>query len=239
MGTKIRAFWLVLAFIFLTSGIAAAASPRLDSLRAAVYSQLDVKDGGDRKITSAKVTRAINRAYEHVANRLPAIEATDTVVISKADDGGVLPDDFRTIGDVFRLWGDTIRVQLDVTPFDSLDVLAPTLDENIHQILLTGDISPLNPRRCYVFNGRLYLHPKYAIDTTRSDTLQVHYYAAAETLVDDTATVKVTGGYIEPIILYSCSLLSMTRNDFEAAMAYMQMYAVVAGDKNIIDIGGQ
>jgi len=210
MGTKVLVFLLL-------AGSALAGSdpiyPRLDSMQAAVYAQLNISSSGTSRITSAKVRYALNRAQAKTATDFPVIEKQDTVIIVRASEGGSLNADFQRLFQVFKRRGDTLRYPMHIIPVDSLSLLKPS----VSQVRTTVE----SPALCWSYGRKLWTHPK-VIGTP--DTFFVDYYALPDRMDSLRDTCYVPGEYLEHVIFYACGLLSATRELFDEANWYLQWY---------------
>lgn len=200
-------------------------NPRLDSLQAAVYAQLNIKAGGSRKITDVVVTRAINRAIIATCTDYPALELTDTVLVGRSDTLGTLPAKFDRFRTVFRLRGDTLMIPLLVINPDSLQNYKKDLKSYRHQ-----KANPLSPDLCWTHGIKLRLYPKFVGKTSTSiDTMQITFFGIDAGLSNDSDTTIVDPRYINKIILYACGEVSATRQNFDDAGYYFRRYGGQTG----------
>lgn len=195
-------------------------SPRLDSMRLAVYSQLGINTTGSRGVPAATVNRALNRGLSQTCIDYPAIEALDTLFLQRDSEGVALADDFLRLKAVFRIIvGDSVRLPIRILNVDQIQGEFPASQDNSDQ-----KSNRLNPENCFTYQGRLFLHPKYLGTTDAVDTLLIHYFAMGNPLLADDSAAIVLPEYIEKIIHYACSEVSATRQNFSDASYYLQRY---------------
>lgn len=195
-------------------------SPALDSLREAVFAQLNIRPGGSRRITAEIVNKALNRGQAQVCIDYPALEKIDTVLVNRYDTGGTLPADFRSLRSVWRCIGDTVYVPLTIINPDSARILISQYQEMKHD-----KQNPLSPMYCWTHGRKLRLWPRFIGGTTTVDTLQIEYFALGAALVNDSDSTRIAPDYINKLIFYACADVSAVRLDFEEAAYYLARYA--------------
>lgn len=195
-------------------------SPRLDSMRLAVYSQLGINTTGSRGVPAATVNRALNRGLSQTCIDYPAIEALDTLFLQRDSEGVALADDFLRLKAVFRIIGDdSLRLPIRILNVDQIQAEFPTTALNIDK---KPDRS--SPAACFTYQGRLFPQPKYLGTTDAVDTLLIHYFAMGNPLLADDSAAIVLPEYVEKIIQYACAEVSATRQNFSDASYYLQRY---------------
>lgn len=196
-------------------------SPRLDSLRLYVASQLNLKEGGTQGIPLAKIDRAISRGYSQVCIDYPAIEALDTVTLKRDNEGVSLAANFLRLSAAYKLVDSTVRIPMTIVNVSDLSAQFPTFEENKDK---RGET--ISPRSCYTYNGRFFTHPKDRSGAVSTDSTLylIQYYAMGQPLLSADSTVDVLPEYVEKVIQYACFVLSITQQDFAAAQFYFQHY---------------
>lgn len=234
-GCRIAVWILVFLLLPFTLKLRAAqgytSDPSLDSLTVAVLSQLGIKITGNRFITTGMVDRAINQGYSEVCINFPAIEAVDTVVVTKTGEGGALPANFVAFHSVFKIAGDTLRYPMEIVDSDTLSMTVVGLEEAIQK-----KAQFLSPKQVFVWDTLLVTFPKYREASPNADTFVVFYYAMGETLSAGTDSCRVKPGYLNRVIYYACSRIAATRLQFELAAFYYGWYEtgrppIVGGSK--------
>ena len=202
-------------------------SPRLDSLQAAVYSRLNIKAGGSRRINDVLVTHAINRAIIATCIDFPALELIDTVLIGKSDTLGTLPAKFHRLRKVWRMRGDTLMIPVMIINPDSVQFYKTERKSYRH-----NKTNPMSPDLCWTHGVKLRMYPKFiGKASTTIDTMQITYFGIDAGLSADADTTIVAPSYIKHIIDYACGDVSMSRNNFNEASAFFQMY----GGRSAVD----
>jgi len=206
----------LLAILLIAGSILAQSQPiypRLDSLEAAIYAQLNVSSTGSSRLTGVRLRYAANRAQARVATDFPALEKTDTVIITRGSEGGTLNSDFQRLFQVFKRRGDTLRYPMHIIPSDSLPLLTPAKPQQ------AGDVE--SPAYCWSWGRTLRTHPKIR---TIADTFFVDYYALPPRMDSLNDTCLIPGEYLELVVFYACGILSGTRELFDEANWYLQWY---------------
>jgi hypothetical protein len=210
MVTKVIVFVLCAGVAF---GQSEPIYPRLDSLNAAVYAQLNVKATGTTRLTAGKLRYALNRAQAKVATDFPALEKSDTVLISRSVEGGTLNADFQRLFAVNKRRGDTLRYALKIIPVDSVPLLNPATPQK------PMDVE--SPAHCWSWGRQLRMHPKIR---GAVDTFYVDYYALPPRMNSLSDTCLIPSEYLELVVFYACGLLSATREGYDEANWYFQWY---------------
>jgi hypothetical protein len=187
--------------------------PREDSMAAAVYSRLNVSATGTTRVTADRVRYALNIAQAQVATDFPALQKTDTVIISRGVEGGALNADFQRLQAVYKRRGDTLRYAMKIVPVDSVPLLSPKKTQEV------SDVE--SPSVCWTWGKYLRTHPKIRGSV---DTFFVDYYALPPRMDSTNDTCLIPGEYLGSVILYASGLLSATREEFDVANWYFQAY---------------
>ncbi len=195
-------------------------SPRLDSLQAAVYAQLNIKAGGSRKITDVVTTKAINRGVMATCATYPALEKIDTVILNRYDSTGTLPADFHRLARVWRIRGDTLLIPVKIVDPDSVEFYKKEQGEFRHK-----KASNTSPDLCWTHGRDLRFFPRFVGRLSTSvDTLQIEYLALDAPLSSDADTTVIDPYYINKVIDYACMVVSATRENFDDAAWYFRQF---------------
>lgn len=218
----VRGINILAAISLLAVGLHAQPVPnQLDSLKVGLFYQLAAPATGDRFLTSAVATWAINIAYAQTCIDYPANEKFDTLVFSRDSQGVALATDYNRIKDVFRKVSDSVRIRINPLPKDSLDIILDTYAKNVDK---KGD--KMTPGYWYTFGKRLLLIPKFWGKKASSvDTIYVEYFAVGPRLTSASDSLTFTdNSYINKVLDYAAAKLSGARNNFEDANFYMSLY---------------
>jgi len=219
---RLRFIILLLPVILFCSGVKAqtySINPSRDSLTVAVLNQLHVPSTGDNELTTAIVHKQINKSVAQVCTDFPAVEKLDTVIIGRWQEGGSLNTDFDRAYSVMKIVGDTLRVPINRLPDDSL------FDRLGGETGLEYDYDKLShPRYFNPFDYYLFVYPKVAIDSAGVDTFLVKYYAMDDALTSATDSTVINPRFINPLISHVCYMLSLYREDDNAAAIYKKDY---------------
>lgn len=218
--------YLVISLLLLAASASAQVqpvSPRLDSMRVAVFRMLNMNTSGDRGTTEADATLAINLAQFRVSKDFPAVKKYDTVYIGADSAGGTLPSDYDRMEEVVRVHADSVRIGMTILDVRELDTKFPDVQDNIYQ--KSGAVDYKSPRGVYMYGGKINLHPKFHGIGDSTIALEVMYYALADRLVAASDSCVIEGDYISDVLFYAASLLSVDRLDYEAAAHWLSMYS--------------
>ncbi|MFH1740222.1 MAG: hypothetical protein ABIH23_14535 [bacterium] len=210
MVSKVLVFCLLAATAF---GQSEPIYPRLDSMQASVYAQLNVSASGTTGLTAVKLRYALNRSQAKIATDFPALEKVDTVILVRASEGGSLNSDFSRLLAVQKRRGDSLRYAMRIIPADSAHLLSPEKPQERGQVI--------SPAYCWSYGKRFYTQPKVSIG---ADTFFVNYYALPPRMDSLNDTCLIPGEYLEQVIFYACGILSATRELFDEANWYLQWY---------------
>lgn len=203
MGTRGMRFLRYILLTFLVFLMANAVSQAqttyqiLDSLRVAVYRQLDMPDSGNSENPIARTITAINRAAIRVSKDFPSVPKLDTVFVTQDSTGNGLNADFQSISGVMRVEGKVMWTPLIPLPVDSLRTPAENKSDE-------EDAEP--PKHFFVHANRIFEHPKFTGPLT--DTLQIEYFGLANKLTSGSDTTLVLEQYREGIIVYAAFIIS-------------------------------
>ena len=216
MVTRITKFLLVV----LCAASVSAQSMRRDSLRLATYDQLLIASGGNDQVTSARFNRIFSRGLNTISTSCPAYEKLDTVTITVAVEGGALNSDFVAAKSVSKILGQTIRIPLQVVPYD--DTLYNLLGGTVEKTEMDRAATE-HPRYYSAFKGTLFAWPKYN-RTGDADSFLVEYYAAVPDVGTDTAATVLSSAYREALINYCCSKVADLQKDYGTGRYYWSLY---------------
>lgn len=204
---------LVSLFVLLVSiGVQAEPLATLDSIRAAVLTQLNAPTAGTSALTTATVNDVINQCALLISTRLPAVEKMDTVTGDPDAIMYALRTDFVALAWVVKQSGDSMLVPLEYTVVDSLYQkgggaagLKPDYD-NVAQ-----------PRFAYVFDSYLFLVPK----PQYNDEFLVGYFAIATPMTTGSATCSLLPEYRQTLLNFACARLAAMQGNYTQAMFYV------------------
>ena len=172
------------------------------------------------RLTSSRVTIAVNEAIQAVCDDFPAIVKLDTVALESDILGASLSSDFNRLSSVFRLTGDTL-FPLKVWEENNVDSF-------VNKLILTdfghvlGDKE--SPAYCFAAGNRLYTLPRHTTDGVVGDTFVVWYYANDEELVSAADSAQVLPRYRLSIIYHAVGSLYAQLGQFDKSLTFMQMY---------------
>lgn len=224
----------------LLAGTVFGQSMRRDSLRLSVYDQLLLPTSGDDQVTAARFNRIFSRGINAITTSCPAYEKLDTVFITVGVEGGLLNSDFVAAKSVDKMIGQTIRIPLQVVPYD--DTLYNLLGGTAEKTEMNKTLRE-HPRYYSAFNGKLFVRPKYS-KTTETDSFLTYYYAQAPDVTNDTTATTMSTAYREALIYFCCAKVSDLRRDYNTGRYYYAMFLGeirrrgMIGGNNIQAIGG-
>ena len=211
----------VICFIFIcgiAQGQTLPLSPRLDSLRVSVFNELPLATTGSALLTTARVSRQVNMAIWDVCQSFPAYEKADTVIASRAAEGGTLNSDFLRATLVMRMIGDSVRIPLIPLNLDSIQPLNQLVEANLQDLDVEND-----PNKWYTRNYRLYTHPKVRRESSEADTFLVHYEAMAPKLASDTDTTVIDKNFLQAVVYYATAKCWLLRKRSDLAETYFAL----------------
>lgn len=216
-------FVFIFLFALFMSGVCLAAdplNPRQDSMRVYIYQELPADTSGTDLTVKAIVNWAINMAVDATCRYYPAYEQLDTVAVHiTTGEGGALNSDFLRIHKVWRLKGDTLRVQLSPLAVDTTQPLSKTEADYVQVKDKATD-----PAYYFTYNSLLFTQPKIQAATATPDSFLVSYYALAPGLFSNTDSVKVLKEYYQAVVWHAVSVLHRRRHRFDLADYYMRLF---------------
>lgn len=186
--------YVIVAILVLicVASVTAQPSGRLDSLRYRAFASMNLPTSGTALMTAGIGNRVVNQSIGTVCNDFPAIEKYDTLVWTIAAEGATLPTDFLQIEDVWRMYGDSIRVK--IYP-ESLYTKGPGDTTGSKQNL--SDAS--SPAYYSISSWTIAPFPKYMKPTGYVDTILIKYRACDAWLTSDTLATKIAPNYMDAL----------------------------------------
>jgi len=209
---------LLIAFLLFAVSASAQISPRLDSLAIRALWQINVPTTYTDLLTSAKVYNAVNLANYQVCNDFNAIPKFDTTYIDSVIEGGALNGDFLRAGNCVLMYGAVARIPLVSIPFDSLQKIMPTVEQNIREV---GDSSATT---YFVIHDTTFsIFPKWRMgyDSVR---IAVNYFAMDTALTAAASATSVEPKYRQKIINWTCKILEEIRGNYGRADYWQKQY---------------
>lgn len=213
---------LVLSLVLLSLSVNAQIPGRLDSLRARVFTRLQLPTAGTAATTTAIVGQAIKDAQLPVCWDFDALVKFDTVTIYGGPEGAALNSDFLRVVGVFRIKGPTIRIPMIEVDLATLFEKAGGLASYSYR---PGD--SLQPRYFAIAGDRILTAPKSNLPSPRTDSLFIVYNAFAGRLDSVADSTTIDPGFREVLIIKACQIVQGIRFGLNApeTMAFANEYA--------------
>jgi len=205
---------ILLSLLLLAVSVSAQTSPQLDSISAAVRTQVGAA-------STYAVQQAVNRAYQQVCRDYPAYGQIDTLEIDSITGSVAVPSDFDRVNTLDMLLTGGARQPLWSLEGQPQDTIAKWITKEM-------DVTDSTDQKRYqTFAGYLYTYPRWSRDDTAS--FEIRYFAIGAALVDSTDSILVSLGYRNAVFFYACAEVQTQRGRFADAMKYRELCWAVYG----------
>jgi hypothetical protein len=211
-------FLLVIGLILLYASGAEAQSMRRDSIKAAVFDMVCIPTAGTDIVTSGRANRAIEQAIGDVCRDFPALIKYDTVTLTSTSDALSLNSDFLDAQGCFRMVGDSLRIPLKRTNYDSLVSIFTRKETALGK---PDDIK--QPRYFWITGSYINFYPKYS--NSYDDNLYlIEYRALASAPVADTSQINIDILYRNELLYATAAKVSYLRKNYGESGQWLALY---------------
>ena len=228
---------LVLVAVFAVSGIAGP-QERLDSMTVKAFRTANMPSTGTAQVPVAVVKGIINDCIQTVSVNFPAVQKSDTLVVTPSAQAQALPTDFISVTGVFRLKalddGRTVSIPLDTMPADPFNKLGESNQANDP----TSNSSPRYYRIVGLYFKEYPPFSRITIGGTPSaevDSILLEYVAAGAYLSADSSQTDLSPEYRDALRFLVQAELFAVREMYGPASYWLNLYNGL-GPKNKLTV---